>query len=314
MLILPKNWISRASLTAITAAALSACATISQSPEAPLTCLEPGPIQDRALAYRSAGYEPIGDEGYLGVAELLVSCLGAPDPDIRDGIGYEGMTALLRGEKLAPDEIQGLRSSLIDILSEEVPDPDGYQKPFAVLVLSEVIRVHRITPYMSADDRDETLGAVLTYLDNVTDYRGHDDTEGWRHGVAHAADALLQVSVAPDFNADDHARILKTIGNKIKISDHAYIFGEGERMIRPLFYIARAGKVSEETWGAFFEDLSDPAPLENWGAAFKSTTALTRLHNTKQALFALHLFVAGTQATDNPLEIPGFEAALQALP
>ncbi|MDJ0920378.1 MAG: DUF2785 domain-containing protein [Henriciella sp.] len=314
MPILLTSWTSKAGLLAAITTALSGCAVAPQSHAEPQTCLEPGSVQDQAKLYRENSYEPLGDEGYAGVANLLVSCLGAPDPDVRDGIGYEGLSALLRGEKLIVPEVQNLRSTLIETLSEDTPDPAGYLKPFAVLALSEVIRVHRIEPYMSEPEKAKTLSAVLDYLDGITDFRGFDDVEGWRHGVAHAADALLQVSLAPDFTAEDHARILDTIGRKVVLSDHAYVFGEGERLARPLFYIARAGKVSDETWRSFFETLSDPAPLDTWGEAFKSRKALTRLHNTKQALKTLYLFTIAAQNRENPLEIPGLEAALQQLP
>ena len=51
-----------------------------------------------------------------------------------------------------------LRDVLIPMLT--APDPQGFQRPFAALVLSEVARTDRVKPWMSADERQAMCTAA----------------------------------------------------------------------------------------------------------------------------------------------------------
>ena len=303
---------SRRSVTAalaISTAMLTACTTVIDNLPTHQTCLEPGSIQTRVLAMKAADFEPRSDTSYAEMANLLVACLGAPDPQIRDDVAYAGLTHLLRGKLLTANEMRGLKQPLMRSLSG--PDPDGYRRPFTALVLSEIIRADRVAPYLSDTERDDILNAGLTYLSELNDYRGFDDTEGWRHGTAHGADLLMQITLNPAFTRADHLQILGTIGLKMRVDSHAYIFGEGERLTRPVLFIARANTLTAEDWSTWFEGLADPAPLTSWGEAFSSEAALTRLHNLKYTLYPMLIQVqlaAQRQTDPHPLLTPLLEA------
>ena len=130
------------------------------------------------------------------LALALSNCLFNPDPWLRDDIGYTGISRLLRSGAVTPPELQTLRSRLLGTLAQNA-DEEGFARPFAALVLSEVVRVDRITPYLSEPERAATLTAACDYLASIRDYRGFDRQAGWRHGVAHAADVLLQFALNP---------------------------------------------------------------------------------------------------------------------
>ncbi len=325
MLDLPKTLISRhlyaPAITAI-AAVLAAC-TMTPEPasetrlaSAPLplvettpvpdTCLHPGSIQDLAGTYKSNGFLPVGSQTYAEMAETLTSCLGAPSPEIRDTIGYEGLTRLLRDQALSTSEMRALKQQLIAAMRAD--DPDGVLRPFSALVLSEVVRADRVRAFMSEEERQDVLNAGINYLVSITDYRGFDPVEGWRHGIAHGADLLMQITLNPAYDRTDHLRVLEAIAAKITIADHAYVYNEGERLMRPIAFIWQAKTLNDDDWTIWFEQLVTPAPMSGWREAFSSQAGLTRLHNIKAALYPLFIQTSGGEP------IPGLTAAISALP
>lgn len=84
----------------------------------------------------------------------------------------------------------------------------------------------------------------------MRDYRGFDDRQGWRHGVAHGADLLMQLSLNPAFGKPELTRIRDAVAAQVMPAGHAYVFGEGERMAAPIVYIARRGVFTEAEWTA----------------------------------------------------------------
>jgi hypothetical protein len=126
-------------------------------------------------------------------ALALVPCLSSPDPDLRDGVAFEALSALLRGRALNVATMSALADILAPML--EGPASKGFARPFAALALSEVARADRIEAFMTTEARAGLLAAATRYMPGIRDYRGFDEKEGWRHGVAHGADLLLQLAL-----------------------------------------------------------------------------------------------------------------------
>ena len=88
-----------------------------------------------------------------------------PIPSLRDGIAYEALTAWLRGNGLEADTRLRLRDDLYAML--QAPDAEGFARPFAALVLSEVARTDRITPWMTPAERVAMVDHAVAYLSSV---------------------------------------------------------------------------------------------------------------------------------------------------
>jgi len=71
--------------------------------------------------------------------------------------------------------------------------------------------------------RSELIAAAYACLETLTDYCGYSDTEGWRRGVAHTADLLLQLSLNPQVRKPQAKDILAAVALKVGTPDHAYI-------------------------------------------------------------------------------------------
>lgn len=245
----------------------------------------------------------------------LLACLSSPDPQLRDGIAFEAETTWLRGGQFDHSARQEILQTLLPKLRKEAGDNDGFTRPFAALVLAEVARTDRLSAWLSAEQRAELVTAAAEFLESVDDYRGFDAKDGWRHGVAHGADLAMQLALNPELDRAQLDRLLAAVRKQIApAGEHFYIYGESERLLRPMLFIAQRGLHDEAFWKAWLADLIAPAPLPSWDAAFASQAGLAKRHNTQTFLLALY---ANTRDSEQPAmqSLAGLtREALQALP
>ncbi|MGO1072270.1 DUF2785 domain-containing protein [Lysobacter sp. CA199] len=218
------------------------------------------------------------------LADALLGCLSDPNPDLRDGIAYEALAHWMRAGDFDAPALRTLRDKLYRSLDGE--DKTGFSKPFAALVLSEVARTDRIGPWMTPQERAAMTERAADYVESVRDYRGYIEGEGWRHGVAHGADWLMQLSLNPALERAQYRRILAAIAAQVVPRSHAYVFGEPERLAKPLLFTAKRGLLSDADWAAWFAALPpkvgklDRADYAGW---------LARRHDLLAFLTGLYL-------------------------
>lgn len=270
-------------------------------------CRPGGMQRDELLALKAARWQVQADARRQQLALGLVECLADPDPVLRDEVGFEALSAWMRDEKLTTATVQSLRTTLLPRL--KAADPQGFTRPFAALVLAEVARVDRRQPYLSPVERQELVTAAAAYLSGVRDYRGFDPQAGWRHGVAHGADLMLQLALNPALGRSEHEAMLAAIASQV-LSTHFYIYGEGERLMAPVFYLARRDTLTAAEWGAWLTRLmSARQPTQPISQA-----ALAQTHNLKQFLYPLFASLSQSQdATQRERLLPALTQALKAL-
>lgn len=245
------------------------------------------------------------------LAEGLLDCLADPDPWLRDGIAYEAFSAWMRAGTFDTGELRRLRDGLYVRLDGD--DRDGFRKPFAALVLSEVARTDRIAPWMRAGERAAMVERTSVYLESVRDYRGYEDGAGWRHGVAHGADWAMQLALNPALDRVQLERLLAAVGSQVMAADgHAYVFGEGERLARPVLYAARRGLIDDAAWKAWFAAL--PAKLGPPRADDGDAAWLAHRHDLVQ--FLEDAYASADLSPDPAIAAlkPAIAAALKAVP
>lgn len=266
--------------------------------------------RERLEALRSAGFAITDAAERSRFARDIVACIASPDPFLRDSIAFEGLAHLLRAGQIDdPLKIEIGRDLLARMA---VDDPDGFGPPFAALILSEIVRADRIARYLPDDLRDAIVTQGTAYLTHGRDYRGFDEREGWRHGVAHAADLMMQIALDPNVtDPAQFARVRDAIGAQAAPATHFYIYGEPDRLARAILLLAPRGIFTEAEWTAWFASLADPAPLPSWDDAFRSQAGLARRHNLRAFLHAIWLNARLSQATEDDVLLPGAEAALR---
>ena len=253
-------------------------------------CAPLGLSREPLSAWREGGF-PVdaGDEADRAARDLA-QCLISPDPFLRDDIGYGGLAQLLRTGKVSENARRALIAELGRRLFE--PDPSGVAAPFAALALSELARTDRIEPFLSAAERAALVDAAARYLAGVEDYRAFDDAVGWRHGVAHGADLVLQLALNDSVTGDQLRTLRDAVALQISPAFVAYVHGEPNRLARAVTYMARRDDLDAEDWTAWVEKVADPAPLATWGEAFQSEPALIRVHNVRSFALAAYAYSA----------------------
>jgi len=240
----------------------------------------------------------------------LLDCLASPDPVWRDERAFEALSAWMRGKQLAEPTLQAMRKRLVDVL-EAPPDAAGFHQPFAALVLAEVARVDRLQPFLSADEREGLVRTGARYLSGVRDYRGFDAKQGWRHGVAHGADLAMQLSLNPKLlpaqgEALRHAVASQVLGH----GGHAYRYGESERLMAPIYHLARREWWPAADWSAWFTALA----ARRLKARPASEAALGQRHNLGAFLSALYVSVQESpDAAQRERVLPGLRETLKTL-
>lgn len=280
---------------------LSVAAQACPPPEAPVERL-------RALA--TAQWK-LDDEALRGrIARGLVPCLASPDPELRDALAFEALTAWMRGGQLSAEVARELGTQAQERLF--APDAAGFGPPFAALLLAEVARADRLKPLWTAAERDAVLTAAARYVTEVRDYRGYDPREGWRHAVAHGADLLMQLALNPQLDRAALDRILEAVLAQATPATHFYVFGEGERLARPVVFVARRGLHSEAEWTAWLGRIALAGAPER--GAPPQLAALARAHNAKALLLTLYASLQeGGDAAMRQRLLPGLSAALRTL-
>lgn len=218
----------------------------------------------------------------------LLPCLSSPNPALRDGIAFEALSFWLRKDLLSEATRLQLLDELQSKLSSSKPDKAGFTAPFAALVLSEVARTDRIKTWMTPEQRRHLVNDTAGYLSGIRDYRGFDDKQGWRHGVAHASDLVMQLALNPAVEKPQLDLLLDATTGQIGLSGHSYIHGEPERLLRAVLYIAKRDVHAEKEWQAWMDSLVKPAPLAKWDDAFLSSAGLAKRHNLQAFLLLMH--------------------------
>lgn len=276
-------------------------------------CPPPGWDNSRLEQLKASGFEIADSAEREQFALTIMACLPSPDPFLRDGIAFEALTHMLRANQLGAELRIGMARDLLTRLSAELGD--GFERPFAALVLSEIVRADMIEAYLPPDLRNDIVNAAVTYMQSIDDYRGFEEGAGWRHGVAHGADLLMQLARNPQISAPEQlAAIRDAVAAQLTPSAHFYIYAEPERLMRPIIMLAQRGHFPEANWTEWFTGISSPAPFSAWGDVFGSQAGLAKLHNLRAFLYAVWINAHLSESGDDNALLPGAEAAMRQIP
>lgn len=227
--------------------------------------------------------------------EALLDCLADPDPSARDDFAFAAFAAALRAKDFPVEQVRRAHVRLTAMLAGP-DDPDGVIRPFAAVALAEVARYDRLSPFLDAADRRQIVAQACVFMRGVRDYRGFVPGEGWRHGVAHGADLLMQLALNPALDSADAPTILGAIASQVAPpGTHYYVHGESARLARPVLFLAASGKASDADLAAFFTQLK-PDRSSRWTAAYASSEGLAAVHNSRA--FAMTMLVEALCSKD----------------
>ncbi len=246
-------------------------------------CAPAGMEREDLIALKKNQWKITDAEPRQKVALQLLDCLADPDPVLRDEIAFEALSFWMRSGQLHTATLLTIYQRLLARL-DQTADAQGVALPFAVLGLAEVARVDRLQTLLSQAERQALVSKATGYLTHLHDYRAYDALVGWRHGVAHGADLMLQLSLNPELSRVQQISMLAAIGAQLAPTEHAYQHGESERLMAPVFYLARRSQLEAGDWEKWFATFlqADTHGAENM------PEKLTRRHNLNAFLYALY--------------------------
>ncbi|WP_447757862.1 DUF2785 domain-containing protein [Sphingopyxis fribergensis] len=249
----------------------------------------------------------------LADLDALAACLGDPDPAVRDDFAFTVWSEGLRGRQLSDAQMR----QALAILTKMAAGPDdagGFRRPFAALALSEVARADRIEPFLTEAELHGLAASGAAYLRGVTDYRGFVPGEGWRHGVAHGADLLMQLALNPRLSRADADLLLGAITVQVAPAASPYYHhGESGRLARPVLFLAKRADIDDAAWAAWFKAFHPDADTR-WKEAYSSDAGLAAVHNLTAFANALYVTAAETQDPQVKRLAPLAVELLKAIP
>lgn len=291
---------------------LAACATAPADAQT-RGCPPAGYDRARLDALKASEWAIADDDARNAFALALTACLASPDPAMRDGIAFEALQYMMRHRQLSDATMLALGDDLEARLV--APEGEGFGRPFAALVLAEVARADRVQPYMTPARRAQLLSASIAYVSNIRDYRGFDEREGYRHGVAHAADLMLQLTLNPAFGKPELTRIRDAIATQIAPATHFYTYGESERLATPILYMSQRAEFNEAEWTEWLTQVGGPGPLgATWGDWYLSQAGLARRHNVYMFMSVIYLNADMSLNGGFAALQPGAASAIAAMP
>lgn len=229
-------------------------------------------------------------------ALLLAKCLGDPDPKVRDGLAFEGLSSAMRSGSLEQRTLSELKAALLEQLLR--PGSSAMLRSFSTLTLSEIARTDRIKAWMTEAERQELIGAAAGFLAGISDYRAFSNQEGFVHAVAHGADFALQLALNPAIAKPQLDQLLTALATQVAPADPGVAFwaGEPDRLARAVVFIAQRNLHTDAEWKGWFQTVMNPKPLPSWDVAFTSEMGIRKHHNVRA--FLLSVFATASTSED----------------
>ena len=255
-----------------------------QAQSSSVDCLQVG----AALDYWRPIRESMGDGEHAPdqLAPELVSCLGSPNKELRDIIGYELFTYWLRNEKIP----RQTKTDLVETLSVNLQRSDidqSLSRSFSALILSELLRADNLSAFMSDEDRLSLLQISIIAMSEETDYRGLVSDIGWVHPVAHLANVLWRFALHSSLNQQQARLILEGVRSKAGTNAASFAFNESDRLARSVSMLIVRETLPQSEIISWLNSFDSPASMGNWFDAFASIEGMSELHNSKLFIRAL---------------------------
>jgi hypothetical protein len=220
----------------------------------------------------------------------LVDDLRSPDPRVRDDGAYATLSSRVT-DGGADEHLVALGDAGAALLA----DPAVQARSFGALLLALVVdRVNTLSSGIPgrASGADEArpidvvrwLTVFLTWYSGEQDLRGHDQTLGWLHAVAHGADALEAFAGSRLLNASEELMLLDVAAERLHApTAHHLTQQEDDRLGHAVMSILARGAIPTDDALGWIDRLAAPWRARTPGAASPE------LDNTVRFARTLHL-------------------------
>lgn len=230
-----------------------------------------------------AFWQSIMDSNYVvptgySVAALtleLLSYLGSPDPELREGPAYSILDAWIQREYYSPADLWEMAIKLLHNLSRglgEQKNDTVFWRSFSLLILTEIVYHDLSQPALSESQVGQLLEQALAYFPAEKDLRGYEPEKGWVHAIAHAADFLWVLAQHRFVSVSDLERIMDALAEKIAAPVvHVYLYGEDERLVRTVMGALQRDLLALSFLATWLESLIHPSGRVAWSESFEGS-------------------------------------------
>jgi hypothetical protein len=220
----------------------------------------------------------------------LVEDLRSPDPRVRDDGAYSTLAKRIT-EGRADEHLAALGDAGAALLA----DPAIQARSFGALLLALVVdrfntlssgipELGKATENVRPIDVVRWLAVFLSWYSGEQDLRGHDQTLGWLHAVAHGADTLAAFAGSPLLNPSELVMLLDAATERLQApTEHHLTQQEDDRLGLAALTILARGDIPAGDACAWIDRLAEPWRNHEAGAA------PAQLDNTIRFARTLHL-------------------------
>lgn len=191
-------------------------------------------------------------------AELawLVAHIGDSSSEIRDQLVYASFCQAILGEGLGRNQLEWLLATILEkkllFYQIEQKGQASLTRSFTALLWALIIDVDGqeeslYYKILSCEQRERVFRESLLYLEKEEDLRGYDDSCGWIHAIAHAADLILYVSRHPAFPVTAYESIWQVCLAKLRHLPSPFVAGEDSCLARIFQNLLAQGKLAPIT-------------------------------------------------------------------
>lgn len=240
---------------------------------------------------------------------LLLSALGAPDPEIREP-APEILDVWIERGMYSPTRMRSITNRLLDNLEIGLGEQGTdavFLRTFSLLVLTSIISRDITSPFLEHGEVVVILDRVLHYSRTERDLRGYIQELGWAHSVAHTGDVLWVLASHPALDEGHLERVLADVAHMVAPPiSHVYLHNEEERLAHAVVGVLSRHALTGDTVDAWFDRLGAPnGQCLDFDALSDDLCAVQR-HNTLAFLRALYLQINGTTPWPVPDGLPAY--------
>lgn len=206
-------------------------------------------------ALRASNFTVPQGQTAFGLLRQMNSLVGSTDPFLRDNVAYEAAARWIYTAGLLSAneqrEMLALWTASLQAGLGQRGDDSAFRRSFSALNLSVLASRDNAAPYLSQEEFDRFLAAVLDYLSRERDTRGYDASKGWIHATAHTADVLKFLSRNVKLPVPAQSRVLAAIGEKCRTFGEVFQWSEDARLAQPIVSLAKRAdfdKAALDAW------------------------------------------------------------------
>ncbi|MFP7480284.1 DUF2785 domain-containing protein [Terribacillus saccharophilus] len=181
----------------------------------------------------------------------MLTHIGDPDPLLRDRLIYGLASNWITDGLVSPVKMIRILEELLT--ARFLLKGEKYTRSFATLWIAAILYRHRREAFLSADLINRVHQVFLAYINQETVGEGYDETYGWLHTLAHAADAIDEMIQLRELSNEQHRQLVEEVINKMAFPFHVLSHEEDERMAIAIHSALRNG-LSPDTVGLMIKE------------------------------------------------------------